>query len=135
MKKLFCVSLLVLSLSSLSACGGRLPSKARTARLAEKHFKKYAKKYPESPFAQDGVHGVDVKDIEELQKYFVTAFISVKLKTGSEVPVIMTLLKKTQGWQMNGWEQAYGGPAEAPALSPENPPAEASSDTSPETAE
>ena len=105
MKKLLPI-LLLLSLS-LVACGGRVPSQPKTASIAQKFFKKYGKKYKESIFASNPVSSVEVKDVQELQKDIATSFLLVKLADGSEVPVVMTLIRKPPlGWRTNGWEMA-----------------------------
>ncbi|MCE9624678.1 MAG: hypothetical protein K8R69_04355 [Deltaproteobacteria bacterium] len=106
MKKLLTL-LLALSLG-LAACTGRVPSQAKTAHIAQKYFKKYGKKYKESPFAANPVTTVEVKDIQELQKDISTSFLILKLTDGSEVPVIMTLIRKPPlGWRTSSWEMAH----------------------------
>lgn len=105
MKKLLPL-FLALSLC-LAACGGRVPSQAKTASIAQKFFKKYGKKYKESAFAANPVSSVEVKDVQELQKDIATSFLLVKLADGSEVPVVMTLIRKPPlGWRTSGWEMA-----------------------------
>ncbi len=105
MKKLLPL-FLALSLC-LAACGGRVPSQAKTASIAQKFFKKYGKKYKESVFAANPVNSVEVKDVQELQKDIATSFLLVKLADGSEVPVVMTLIRKPPlGWRTSGWEMA-----------------------------
>ena len=97
---------LILSLC-LAACGGRVPSQAKTASIAQKYFKKYGKKFKESPFATNKVSAVEVKDIQELQKDIATSFLLIKLADGSEIPVIMTMIRKPPlGWRTSGWEMA-----------------------------
>jgi len=105
MKKLLPL-FLALSLC-LAACGGRVPSQAKTASIAQKFFKKYGKKYKESVFAANPVSSVEVQDVQELQKDIATSFLLVKLADGSEVPVVMTLIRKPPlGWRTSGWEMA-----------------------------
>ena len=92
---------------AVAACGGRTPSPAKTSSIAKKHFKKYGKKYKESVFSTSEVTGAEAKQITELQKNIATAFVLVKLADGTEVPVIMTLIRKQPlGWRTTGWELA-----------------------------
>jgi hypothetical protein len=106
MKRTLAIAL-ILPLLLLAACGGRTPSQARTAEIAKKYFKKYGKKYKESSFATNPVTDVEVKDVQELQKNIANGFMLVKLTDGSELPVIMTLIRKPPlGWRTSGWEVA-----------------------------
>ncbi|MFO1464740.1 MAG: hypothetical protein U1F66_13315 [bacterium] len=105
MKKL--IPCLMLLLLPLAACGGRVPSQAKTASIAKKYFSKYGKKYKETVFYTTPVASVEVKDVQELQKNIATSFMLLKMNDGSEIPVIMTLIRKQPlGWRTSGWEQA-----------------------------
>src|SRR5215510_5207542 len=91
----------------LAACGGRTPSQARTAQIAQKYFKKYGKKYKETQYGTNPVTSVEVKDVQELQKDIATSFLLLKMSDGSQIPVIMTLIRKFPlGWRTTSWEQA-----------------------------
>lgn len=97
--------LLFLSLITV-ACAGRVPSNAKTSEIAKKHFQKYGKKYKDSEFALSKISAVEVKAVEELQKNVATGFLIVKLDNGTEIPVIMTFLRKIPlGWRTTGWER------------------------------
>lgn len=106
MKRLLAIALLF-PLLLLASCGGRTPTQARTAEIAKKYFKKYGKKYKESSFGTNPVTAVEVKDVQELQKNIANGFLLVKLTDGSELPVIMTLIRKPPlGWRTTSWEIA-----------------------------
>jgi len=105
MKKLLPM-LLTLALA-LGACAGRVPSQAKTSSIAQKYFKKYGGKYKETEFFTNPVTSVEVKDVQELQKNIATSFMLLKMTDGSEVPVIMTLIRKEPlGWRTSSWEIA-----------------------------
>src|SRR5262249_37006270 len=99
------ILLLLLLAFLIPACGGRVPSHAKTADIAKHYFKKYGKKFKESPFALSPVTDAEAKQVDELQKNIATAFVLLKLADGSEVPVIMTLIRKEPlGWRTSSWE-------------------------------
>ena len=105
MKKLAFVTLLALTIG-LSACGGRTPSTAHTASIAKKYFTKYGKKYRDTEFAGK-ISSVEVKEVRELQKNLATSFVLLKMDNGSEIPVVMTVMKKAPtGWRATSWELA-----------------------------
>lgn len=87
------------------ACGGRVPSDVKTAKLTRSYFKKYGKKYKNTEFYKNPVKAVEIKKTQELQKNVATSFVLVSFAQGQEVPVILTLLKKVPlGWRITGWE-------------------------------
>ncbi len=91
-----------------TACGGRVPSHARAAEIAKKHFQKYGKKYKDSDFAQSAVSAVEVKGVKELQKDVATGMLLVKLDNGTEVPILMTFIRKVPGgWRTTSWEWVH----------------------------
>ncbi len=98
--------LLLICLAFLAAgCADRTPSPPKTANIAKGYFKRYGKKYKESEFGQSKVSQVEVKEVRELQKNVATAFLLVKLENGSEIPAIMTLIRKLPGgWRTTSWE-------------------------------
>jgi len=90
-----------------TACASRTPSPKTTARLAKGYFNHYGKKYKTSEFGISKVGEVDVKEVKELQKDVATSFMVVKLADGTEIPVIMTLIRKLPlGWRTTSWEWA-----------------------------
>lgn len=98
---------MILTLFVGGACGGRIPSNAKAASVAQKHFNKYGKKYKNTDLGQSRVATVEVKAVEELQKNLATSFLLVKLENGTEIPVIMTYQRKLPlGWRTIGWERA-----------------------------
>jgi len=100
--------ILLLLLSFLGpACSSRTPSTHSTASIAKKYFNKYGKKYKETPFSSSKVNTVEVQEVKELQKDVATSFMVVKLVDGTEIPVIMTLIRKLPlGWRTTSWEWA-----------------------------
>lgn len=103
MKKILCLSLLLVL---LSACGARTPSKVKTSHLAEKYFHKYAKKYPTTEFASDKIISAETQEVRELQKNLATSLTMIKLQNGSEISVLLTLLRKAPaGWRITSWEK------------------------------
>lgn len=95
------LSLLIL----VPACGGRIPSDTKTAKLSKSYFHKYGKKYKETQFADKSVQEAEVKAVKELQKNVATGLVVLKLKSGTEIPVIMTMLRRAPlGWKVTGWE-------------------------------
>ena len=104
MKKLTLALLLIFAFAQVG-CGTRTPSQAKTARIAKGFFNKYGKKYKETEFGQGKVSQVEVKEVRELQKNVSTSFMLVKMDTGSEIPIIMTLIRKPiSGWKTTSWE-------------------------------
>ena len=90
---------------TLPACGGRVPSQANAANIAKGYFNKYGKKYPGSAFATSSVNTVEVKSVKEIQKDVANGLLLVKLADGTEVPVIMTYIRKIPlGWRTTSWE-------------------------------
>jgi hypothetical protein len=88
-----------------TACGARIPSQAKTAKIATKFFNKYGDKNKQTLFYKNKVTSVDVQEIQEMQKDLATSFMIVTLTDETRVPVIMTLLRKPPGgWRTNGWE-------------------------------
>ncbi len=99
------ITLLVLFCIVLGACGGRIPSDVKTAKLSKSYFHKYGKKYKETVFYKNSVSKVEVKQTQELQKDVATSFILVSLAEGQEVPAILSLIRKFPlGWRITGWE-------------------------------
>jgi len=98
-------TLLLLLLTLGTACGGRVPSDVKTAKLTRKYFNKYAKKYKDTAFSGTKVAKVEVKRTQELQKNLSTSFVLLNLDNGQEIPIILTILRKApKGWRINGWE-------------------------------
>lgn len=105
-KKLALALLLSLCLTG-AACGGRTPSNVKTAKIAKGFFNKYGKKFKDTQFGQSKVSQVEVKEVRELQKNVSTSFLLVKMADGTEIPVIMTLIRKpVSGWHTTSWEVA-----------------------------
>jgi len=104
MRKVLLILLLITF--TLPACGGRTPSNAKTSKLTKGYFKKYGKKYKETVFHSTKVQEVKVEQTQELQKDVATSFVLVKLDNGTEVPVILTMIRKLPlGWRITGWEK------------------------------
>ena len=90
---------------SLAACGGRTPSDVKTSNLTKSYFHKYGKKYKETVFHESQVEMVDVKQTQELQKDVAASFVLIKMQNGTEVPVLLTMIRKFPlGWRISGWE-------------------------------
>jgi hypothetical protein len=99
---------LILLMAILGAgCGGRIPSDAKTSRLAKGYFHKYGKKYKDATFRDKAVQSVEVKGTRELQKNVATSLLVLSLKDSTQLPVIITMLRKRpMGWRITGWEKA-----------------------------
>jgi hypothetical protein len=103
MRKIILMIMLPLFLVS---CVGRVPSNKSAANIAKGYFKKYGHKFKETEFGNNPVNSVEVKEVQELQKNVATSFLVVKLNDGTELPVIMTFLRKLPlGWRTTGWEK------------------------------
>ncbi len=115
-------ALLFLSLL-FTACGGRIPSDAKTAKLSRSYFQHYGKKYKETTFSQSKVLKAEVKQSQELQKNLATSFVLLQQENGNEIPVIVTLLRKfPTGWRISSWEKIEAAPNIPQAnLNPETP--------------
>jgi hypothetical protein len=101
----FYVIFILLFVTVPLACGGRVPSDVKTAKLTRSYFKKYGKKYKDTEFYKNPVKAVEIKKTQELQKNVATSFVLVSFAHGQEVPVILTLLRKIpSGWRITGWE-------------------------------
>lgn len=96
---------LMVALSFLTACGGRMPSAQRSQHLIEKHFKKYGRKYKDSDFGKYPVQKVEISSINELQHHLaeVEAF-TILSGEGGAYKIRATLEKKTLGWKLLSWE-------------------------------
>lgn len=91
-----------------SACGARIPSEVKTASIARKYFAKYGKKYPQTVFGQNKVSEVQVDIVKELQKDLANSLVRLKLDNGTEVPIILTMIRKyPRGWRASGWEMVH----------------------------
>ncbi|MCB1214815.1 MAG: hypothetical protein KDK66_04995 [Deltaproteobacteria bacterium] len=100
------LSLLLSLLFLLSACGGRIPSEAKTNRLSQKYFKSYGKKYQDSFLGQNPVQSSSVQGVQELQKNVATALVQLQLENQESVPVLITLIRKFPlGWRIKSWER------------------------------
>lgn len=97
---------LTILILALSACGGRIPSEAKTARLSQKYFQSYGKKYEQSELGQNPVQSTQVQGVQELQKNLATALVDLTLQDGSRFPVLATLIRKFPlGWRLSTWEK------------------------------
>ncbi len=95
----------------LISCAGRLPSPQKAEHLLKKHFKSYAKKYPDSVFGQHRVEKVTIEGAEEIQKNLAQTATLVQLEDGSKIPVQAVFLYKAPlGWRLQGWERKDATP-------------------------
>jgi len=106
MKKRYLAFLIVLAFA-FTACGGRLPSPSRSQHIIEHYFKKYAKKYPASPYGQ-GIAKVEVEKQTEIRKHFITVETYLTLKDGNLRKINVTEEKTQVGWRFVSWEDATG---------------------------
>lgn len=107
MKKFYLFTAILITFGlGLNSCGGRLPSQAKTAKMSQKYFKKYGKKYKAPDFYQKEVQSVEVQDIRELQRDMAMGLVVLKMNDGAEIPIVITTLKKVpMGWRIIGWEK------------------------------
>jgi hypothetical protein len=117
---------ILILLSFVAACGGRVPSDAKTANLARGYFKKYGDKYKDTAFYKNPPQQVEIKRTQELQRKLANSFAVLQLQDGKQVPVILTLINKfPRGWRISSWEwvQQDQGEASAPDQAPQQQPA------------
>jgi hypothetical protein len=108
-KYLSALLIIIFSCSILtSACGGRTPKPSRSQKLITKHFKKYAKKYPETIYGQSGVKKVEIESQEEVRRKYTSVEAFVILTDGTVRKIYATLRKTSLGWRFDSWEDATG---------------------------
>jgi hypothetical protein len=86
-----------------AACA-RQPSDKRAESVIRKHFKKYAKKYPNTVYGRSGVKDVDVTGQQEIHKHLVAVESFVTLGDGTVQRIYATLEKGPMGWRFLSWE-------------------------------
>ena len=92
----------------LTACGGRLPSTARTQGIIRHHFNHYGKKYKTSPFGKKKVTNVELLKVEEIHKNLIAvqSFVTIE---GPEVFKVRVVIEKGPfGWRYVSWENLTG---------------------------
>jgi hypothetical protein len=107
MKKRYLVFLIAVTLA-LTACGGRLPSPARSQKIIEHFFHRYAKKYPDTVYGQNKVKEIQVEKQTEIRKHFATVESYVILNDGSLRKINATVEKGPLGWKFVSWEDNTG---------------------------
>jgi len=105
MKKII-LSICALALLS-TACGGRLPKPTTSKKIIQHHFKKYGKKYKDSPFGKARVKETEILETEEIHKHFATTTAFVTLENSEVFKVRFTLEKTPFGWRYVLWENLH----------------------------
>lgn len=92
-------------LVSLVACGGRIPEPKTAHSLTESYFKRYSKKYPQSPLGVSPAQKVEINQVHEYSLNHVQTEAFLNLKDGTILRVLMNM-KKTPpfGWAITSWE-------------------------------
>ncbi|MFH1873968.1 MAG: hypothetical protein ABH859_02140 [Pseudomonadota bacterium] len=103
---LFIVSIFCFSLLAIGC--GRIPKPSRSQHLIEKHFKKYAKKFSDTIYAESGVKKVEIENQTEIRKDYVSVEAYVILKNENVRKIYATLRKTSIGWKFISWEDATG---------------------------
>jgi hypothetical protein len=98
------IGVLLLVLSFLVSCGGRVPSPQTAHGKVQKHFQKYGKKHKESDFGRSRLDRVEIGSVKEIQKKLAEVEAYAYLADGTVYRVRVTLRKKTFGWKVISWE-------------------------------
>lgn len=107
MKRTKSIAILLVAVLALSmASCARQPSNKRSAKLIQHHFKKYAKKYPETVYGKYHVKEVEVTGQQEIHKYLIAVEAFITLGDGSVQRVRATLERGPVGWRFISWENA-----------------------------
>lgn len=101
------IALFIALAFTLCACG-RLPSPSRSQDLIYGHFKKYAKKYKDTVYGQQGIKKVEIDAQREIRKHFAAVDAYVTLNDGTLKKIHASLQKKSLGWRFISWEDATG---------------------------
>lgn len=104
----FKISATILLILMLAACGGRLPTTAKTQSILRHHFQKYGKKYKESPFHNKKITNIEVLKMDEIHKNLIVAQSFVTIEGPEVFQVRMTIEKGPFGWRYVSWENLSG---------------------------
>ena len=102
--KTFALAFLVLAL--LAGGCARVPTEKNSAKIIQKFFTKYGKKYPETAFGKGKVGQVDITSRQEIHKHLVAVDAFITTKDGNVQRVNTTLGKGPFGWKFISWENA-----------------------------
>lgn len=98
------IALAMVLMIALAACSSRLPKPSRSQKIIQSYFKKYAKKYPTTPFGQYGVTKVEVDNTTEIRKKYAAVEAYITLGDGNLKKIGATIEKKPFGWKLLSWE-------------------------------
>ena len=105
MKRSLKTSVVILAALALMASCARVPSTKRSSRILLSHFKKYAKKYPDTVYGQHGVTEAEITEQNEIHKHLVAVKAFITLGDGSVQRVHATVEKGPLGWRFVSWEK------------------------------
>jgi hypothetical protein len=108
MKRTLKICALLLALLALSTSCAREPSTKRSTKILRHHFKKYAKKYPDTEYGRHGVTEVEVTGQNEIHKHLVAVESFITLGDGSVQRIYATVEKGPMGWRFVSWEKVGG---------------------------
>ncbi len=108
MKKILRTILPILFLALLMASCARVPSTSRSQRLLTKHFKKYAKEYPETIYGLHGVEEVEITREYEIHKNYIGLEAFITLRNADVKRILATVEKGPFGWRFLSWENTSG---------------------------
>ena len=108
MKRFLKTSAILLAALALMVSCARVPSTRRSAKILRHHFKKYAKKYPDTAYGQNGVTEVEVTGQNEIHKHLVAVEAFITLGNSSVQRIHATVKKGPLGWRFVSWEKVGG---------------------------
>jgi len=105
MKKFQLFVILILIIGLMTSCAGRVPTakQARSASLS--YFKKYGRKYNETPFGHKNISNVTINGVEEVSYKFALADTIITFVDGHAGRALVKLENKFPGgWKVISWE-------------------------------
>lgn len=103
MKRYLALLITAVMILSVTSCA-RMP-KAKTAeKKIYKFFHKYGKKYPDTIYGTMPVKSVEVTDMEEIHKHFISADAFLMLGETEVAKINATLERKALRWRVVSWE-------------------------------
>lgn len=98
--------IVVIALGLAASSCARLPTAKISSKIIKKHFKHYAKKYPDSVYGKAKVNEVEVTGIQEIHKNMVATEAFITLGGGQVQRIHATVERGPMGWRFLSWENA-----------------------------
>lgn len=86
----------------------RQPATKRSAALIKSHFKKYAKKYPDTIYGKTPVANVEISEQNEIHKNLVAVESFITLSDGKVERIYATIERGPFYWRFVSWENDTG---------------------------